>query len=222
MSLQCGKQPLPRVLEIFPDAKEQKNAFAIKNLATLTIEAVHDFIVSTVIPRLAGVWKKDGEVVTAGIAYTSTTSPTRIAVNVEVSDAEDTTPASSVDIDAQLISSLLKAHRLESLNFTTAWCWVRLLNLKYDAGKKSFYVDGHERDDVVETRIEFCKRYLTELEPYCNRWMHVPKTEATTMKDVDIDLGHSSFDIVNDKEMLEFHVNCWRYRTLGITSTMPL
>ena len=70
--VQCGKRPLPRLLEIFPDAKEQIVASSIKNLATLTIEGVHDFIVSTVIPRLAGVWKKDNEVATAGITSCST------------------------------------------------------------------------------------------------------------------------------------------------------
>ncbi|KAI2493926.1 hypothetical protein MHU86_20611 [Fragilaria crotonensis] len=49
--VQCGKRPLPRLLEIYPDAKDQIVSFGIKNLATLTIESLHDFIVSTVIRR---------------------------------------------------------------------------------------------------------------------------------------------------------------------------
>jgi hypothetical protein len=69
--VQCGKRPLPRLLEIFPDAKEQIVAYSVKNLATLTIEGVHDFIVSTVIPRLARVWKMDYEVATAGMPMTT-------------------------------------------------------------------------------------------------------------------------------------------------------
>ena len=52
--IQCGEQPLPRLLEIFPDAKDQNVSFALKNLAKLTIEGVHDFILSKVIPRLRG------------------------------------------------------------------------------------------------------------------------------------------------------------------------
>jgi hypothetical protein len=65
---------------------------------------------------------------------------------------------------------------------------MRLLNFKYDARKKSFYIDGHERDAVVETRNEFCKRYLTELEPYCKRWVQISKSQAATLKDLlDID-----------------------------------
>ncbi len=49
--VQCGKRPLPRLLEVFPDAKDQIVAFGIKNLATLTIESVHNFRVTSVIPR---------------------------------------------------------------------------------------------------------------------------------------------------------------------------
>ena len=57
--VQNGKRPLPKLLEVFPDAKDQIVAFAIKNLASLTIEGVHDLIVSKVIPRLVAVWQKD-------------------------------------------------------------------------------------------------------------------------------------------------------------------
>jgi hypothetical protein len=74
--LQCGKRPFPRLLEIFPDAKEQIVAYSIKSLATLTVEGVHNFIVSTVIPQLARVWKMDYEVATAGITSCSTVEDT--------------------------------------------------------------------------------------------------------------------------------------------------
>ena len=39
--VQCGKRPLPQLLEVYPDAKDQIVSFGIKNLATLTIESVH-------------------------------------------------------------------------------------------------------------------------------------------------------------------------------------
>jgi hypothetical protein len=52
--VQCRKCPLPRLLEVYPDAKDQIASFAIKNLAKLTIEGVHNFIVSKVIP----LWKR--------------------------------------------------------------------------------------------------------------------------------------------------------------------
>ena len=51
--VQCGKRPLPPLLEIFPNAKDQIISFGIKNLATLSMESVHDLLVTKVIPRLA-------------------------------------------------------------------------------------------------------------------------------------------------------------------------
>ena len=59
------------------------------------------------------------------------------------------------------------------------------------------------------TRNEFCKRYLTELEPYCKRWVQVSKSEVETTKDLDIEIGHHYFDIINNKEMIEFHIDYW-------------
>jgi hypothetical protein len=43
----------------------------------------------------------------------------------------------------------LRAYGLESMSFTTAWRWMRLLGFSYDTRKKSFYVDEHEREDVL-------------------------------------------------------------------------
>jgi hypothetical protein len=56
--VQSGKRPLPRLLEIFPDAKDQIVAFGIKNLATLTIEGVQDFIVTTSYTKTGSVMAK--------------------------------------------------------------------------------------------------------------------------------------------------------------------
>jgi hypothetical protein len=72
------------------------------------------------------VWKKDNKLATARMARTST-------IEEEVGDAD--APA-TVHIDEQLISSFLMAHRLESLSFTMAWRWMRLLNFKYDTRKR--------------------------------------------------------------------------------------
>jgi hypothetical protein len=36
------------------------------------------------------------------------------------------------------------------LNMHTVWRWTHLHGFKHDSRKKSFYVDGHERDDVVD------------------------------------------------------------------------
>ncbi len=44
---------------MFPDAKDQIIAYAVNNLAKLTIEGLYDFIVSKVLPRLVSIWLKD-------------------------------------------------------------------------------------------------------------------------------------------------------------------
>ena len=59
-----------RLLEVFPDAKDQIVTYGVKHLATVTIESVHDFIHNTVIPRLAAKWKKETETTPATIANT--------------------------------------------------------------------------------------------------------------------------------------------------------
>jgi hypothetical protein len=126
--VQCGKRPMPRLLEVFPNAKDQIIALRIKNLATLTVESVHDFILSTVLPTLTVLWEKE------------TMFPDR-----------DNTP----EAGSPAICSFLKIHRLETMSLTTTWQWMRLLGFQYDTRKKSFYVDGHERDDVVASRSTF-------------------------------------------------------------------
>jgi len=76
-------------------------------------------------------------------------------------------------------------------------------------GRASTLMAGHERDDDVANRIQFCRNYLTELEPYCNRWIQVSISEAMTIKDLDIGLGHSYFDIVGNEQRIEFHIDYW-------------
>ena len=198
--IQCGKRPLPRLLEIFPNAKDQIVAFRIRNLATLTIEGLHDFIVSTVIPRLASAWQKDEEV--ADAVDTSTTSSTTMSDTPQ--------PANNNHDNQEVLTRLfLRAHRLENMSFSTAWRWMRLLGFRYDTRQKSFYVDGHERDDVVANRTHICKNYLTELEPYCSRWIQISTFETMTVTDLDIRLGHSYFDIVGNEQRIEFHIDYW-------------
>jgi hypothetical protein len=48
---------------------------------------------------------------------------------------------------------------------------MRLSDFNHDAKKKSFYVDGHERDNVVANRQTSCKRYFTDDMLYCKRWV---------------------------------------------------
>ena len=192
--VRCGKRPLPRLLETFPDAKDQIVSFGLKNLAMLTIESLHDFIVSTVFPRLTKTWMSEQQ------------------IKHDITTADGSFASDSVangDAVQNTIPLFLQTHGLKSMCLSTTWRWMRLLGFKHDQKKKSFYVDGHERHDVVANRTEFCKRYLTEYEPYCKRWVQLPLIEATSLKAVDIGFGYSYFDIIADKEMIEFHIDYW-------------
>jgi hypothetical protein len=192
--VQCGKRPLPRLLEAYPDAKEQIVSYGLGNLAMLTIESLHDFILSKVFPRLTKTWMREQNDMTAAAGRSSSASDSVAYSNDAVQNA---------------IPTFLHNHGLQSMGLSTTWRWMRLLGFNHDAKKKSFYVDGHERDDVVTNRTEFCKRYLTEYEPYCKRWVQLPLVEATSIRDIDIGFGYTYFDIIADKHMIEFHVDYW-------------
>ena len=147
--VQCGKRPLPPLLEIFPEAKEQIVSFGIQNLATLTIESVHDLIVSKIIPELATTWKKEVEAAhpnnSAATISTSADSECSNEAVPLVPDDNDT------DREAEVITLFLKAHRLETVCLSTTWRWMKRLGYKHSDKRKSFYVDGHERDDVMKS-----------------------------------------------------------------------
>jgi hypothetical protein len=196
--VQCGKRVLPKLLELYPDAKEQIVSFSIKNLGTLTIESVHDFIITSILPRLTTTWQNKQCTESSDCSINTTTT--------------STTRNSSHD-DESTINSFFKAHGLESMSLTTTWRWMQLLGFKYNTRKKSFYVDGHERDDVVATRSIFCKRYLTDYEPYCKRWVQLSVNDANSIKGIDINFGYLYHDIVSNEERVEFHVDYWNRMT---------
>jgi hypothetical protein len=46
-------------------------------------------------------------------------------------------------------SSLLKHYRIKDFNHSTAWRWMKALGMRYCERQNNYYVDGHEREDVV-------------------------------------------------------------------------
>ncbi len=150
-------------------------------------------------------WQQNEEAAALGEDSTASFS-SRMHINSMQQEHEQLT--TTVETQEALMIAFLQAHGLQSLSFTTAWRWIRLPGFCYDICKKSFYVDGHEGEDAVADRAQFCATYLTEeLEPYCNRWVQISK--AMNMPNVDGELGHRYFDIVQDEEHIEFHVDYW-------------
>ena len=177
LRVQCGKVPLPRLFENFPEAKDDIIKFAVKNLTTLTIESVHDFVINNVVPKLFELWKKE---------------------EMDSSNWKD-------DSEFLTTEMFLRDHGIISIGVTMVWQWMQDLGFSYDMRKKNFYIDGHERDDVVEHRLSFSTKYLTKYEPRCQRWMQLPREEALLIEGVNIEFGYSYINPTTNIELREFH-----------------
>ena len=85
------------------------------------------------------------------------------------------------------------------------------LGYTYDENKRTYYTDGHERQDVVEDRDNrFLKEYFN-YEIRCHRWVQLSRKDAedlhTKHKDFPINSCHEFTCTINDKEVpyCEFH-----------------
>ena len=58
------------------------------------------------------------------------------------------------------MAELLQENHLSKLYIQTVYNWLHIIGFKYEVRKKTYYVDGHEKADVVRYRTNFCKRYL--------------------------------------------------------------
>jgi hypothetical protein len=97
---------------------------------------------------------------------------------------------------------------------TTTWRWLRRLGFHYDNRKKSFFVDGHERPNVVCHRNDFCTNYLTKQEPQMHRWIQVPKETVEKWKSENrisgenaTGQGHTYQERTSGIDMVEFHID---------------
>jgi len=63
------------------------------------------------------------------------------------------------------IKSLRGEGTTTTISLRTANRWLNVLNWRYGKKKRGMYIDGHERDDVVEYRRAFIKRWKEEYEP---------------------------------------------------------
>ena len=86
--------------------------------------------------------------------------------------------------------------------------YLQQLGYSFQGRKKTFYVDGHERDDVVKDRVRHCKAYIL-LELRCYRWVQVSRRGVQSLVDNQainlLELYHY-IDVAGD-EKFEFHVD---------------
>jgi hypothetical protein len=68
----------------------------------------------------------------------------------------------------QIQDSIIQVYLELPILISMTWCWLHHLGFSYDTRKKSSFVDGHERLNVVFHCNESCQLNLTKLKP----WTH--------------------------------------------------
>jgi hypothetical protein len=181
--VRCGKRPQPLLFLKYPQVKQEITSFGLKNLTTLTVELVYSYCLETLFPRLYEIWRED------------------------MHHAASSVHPQPNDLGELTLQKFLIAHGMHNFSIPTCWRWLHRLGFSYNSHRKGYYVDGHERSDVVETRKVFCKNYLTELEPRCLRWVQYSETEYQTISSILLpQFAYEYFD--NDqKKCYEFHID---------------
>lgn len=92
--------------------------------------------------------------------------------------------------------------------------------MRYDTNKKTYYVDGQERTDVIPSTKEFCKRYLDEYEPKCLRWIQLPQ-EVAKQNNLDAAFGYH-YTTDDNIRMVEYHEDTMSVRVAGTTRPLEI
>ena len=56
---------------------------------------------------------------------------------------------------------------------STVLRWMHYLDFSSEKVKKSYYVDGHEKEEQVQHRSKFINTYLSEIEQFTHRWVQM-------------------------------------------------
>ena len=100
---------------------------------------------------------------------------------------------------------LLAHYGYTKLSVSTVLRWMNALGMRYSERKKKYYVDGHERDDVVISRWKFISKYLRR-EMQMHRWVQLRAAEAQKyFHDGSLMEEHGFYNAAQD--IYEFHVD---------------
>jgi len=203
------KKPLPDLLEYFrEEITVPWVSYCISNLADLTVELARNELVTRIIPKcilLESQQDNDDEDET-------TTHHNETAEMFENNNDENQMPKTIKD-------SILMAYNDKPISMSTAWRWLKCLGFNHCSRRKSFFVDGHERPDVVFYRNEFCTNYLSKLEPRTRRWIQVTKETVERWKlekripndESAATRGYTYRDQTSGEDMIEFHVDDFNF-----------
>jgi hypothetical protein len=191
--IQRQKKPLPYLLEYFQEEITLPwIEYCTENLADLTVELAQNELLTKIIPN--------------AIAQ----KPSDIS-GVDDDGVDNEGGSNDENNTSQIHDCILQYYTDFPISILTTWRWLRCLGFSYDFRKKSFFVDGHERPNVVSRRNEFCILYLSKLEPRTHWWIQATKeavdkwkAENKILEDVNRGYHYCSADNV---EMVEFHID---------------
>jgi hypothetical protein len=166
----------PLLFQQFPEAKEELKSYIQSELVGLTVEVVHDYVSTTLLPKLFTTWKSERD------------------------DDLDTNDTADLNLDDFKRFVGLKGN----LSMANVWRWMKWLGMSYSTNKKTYYVDGHERGDVINDRVKFISRYLTTYEPYCERWIQLSVIEAKTIEGLNPCWGYK-YTTEENIDCIELH-----------------
>ena len=181
--------------------------YRITNLADLlTVELARNELITNIIPKCSSRQNDNGEEIDDDdneIEYRPTANEEEKTADKQ---QENTTQRKTIR------ECLLQAYIETPVSVTTTRRWLRCLGFHHDSRKKSFFVDGHERPDVVCHRIEFCSNYFSKLEHRTHRWIQVTRETVEQWKSengIREDAAARGFAYQDDEgtEMVEFHVD---------------
>ena len=75
---------------------------------------------------------------------------------------------------------ILHHYGLSKICIATVYRWMAAIGIKYGTRKKNYYVDGHEREDVVKSRTTYIKKYFCD-EQRMYRWVQIPMMEFSEL-----------------------------------------
>jgi hypothetical protein len=187
LKIQRQIKSLPDLLEYFQEEVTLPwIEYCIENLADLTVELAHNELFTMILPNALA------------------------QQNQSFEDGVDHEEGSRTD-GGQKNDCLLQIYTDFPISQTTTWRWLRHVGFSYDSRKKSFFVDGHERPNVVFHRNEFCMQYLAKLEPRTYRWVQLTKQAAEQYKVEKkiLDDDNHGYQYLSEEgfPMVEFHVD---------------
>ena len=205
------RKPLPDLLEYFQDEITIPwHQYCIENLADLTIEFARNELVSKIIP--AAFEAANNNNIVSGERDTVQEGQHDCG-DEDVNNGEETNGNNKHRLQRIKADCLLGVYIESPISLSTTWRWLRRLGFAYDSRKKTFFVDGHERPNVVFHRNQFCKDYLSKLEPRCHRWIQVTKETVERWKHerlpLNLNANAKGYSYLSDDgiQMVEFHVD---------------